>query len=1619
MALESPTASASLSTSAESSAPRSKYEVFLSFRGEDTRRGFTSYLYNELQNREIKTFMDIDGLDRGEEISQSILEAIQESRFAIVVLSRNYASSRWCLDELTQIMQCMEKKETILPVFYHVDPSDVAHQRGSTFRDAFAAHEERFKDQKERLMKWRDALNKISSISGWVCGIRYARSEPEENVVQQIAEFVCSKPIEIESTEDIETHGTSPRWKYDVFINFRGADTREGFLSHLQAELQNKPANLTIVKEDGPHTKGRDMKSYLQKAIEESRFAIVILSQNFAYSSWCLEELAKIFECMGSQNRILPIFYHVDPTAVRYLKGSFAADFSRHEERFRDNHEKVRRWRDVLSMVANLSGWCSDNYKYEGELIKDVVSAVCSRLVQSTESTEDFEATGDVMDRTSPQPDPAPVLKNDVLSGFGMEDTRRGFVAHSDHELQNTGLSKTFKDEDQLEKGVAHPSTSLSSTEPSPQPALGLKNDEFLGFRGNDTQRGFVTHSGHEIQNTRVTKTFTDEEHLEKDIAVPSSSPPSSAERDPRPKYDVFLSFRGEDTRKGFIAYLYRELQKTRVIKTFKDDVQLEKGTVISSNLETAIDQSRFAVVVLSEKYASSAWCLNELTKIYQCMKDKDTIFPIFYKVEPTDVRHQKTETSFGKAFIKHEAGQDIEKMNQWRAALKGVAGISGWNLNDYPTEEELIAVIVKHLWEKVLEAPNGNFETFEATRQAMDEVMKVLKDDQVTVLGVHGVAGVGKTTMVKHVGAQSKKDGLFDHVIMVVVSKNPDLEEIQDTLAESLGLKEGIIRGNRMLIILDDIWGSLELSRIGIPSHNELQRCNSKVVLTTRKSDVCHFMGCHANAQILLNVLSEGDSWKLFMETSGKSFHESTISYDEARKVARECGGLPKAIKAAARSLRDKYLDEWNEALAREFGDDCLDEWNETAHPVNFKAKNDAFDSLATHDATSCFLLCCLFPENYDIPIEKLLKYGIGIGLFQYDTHTMQEARDRAQSVVNYLKASRLLLDGTKKGCTRMTDDIRNLAMPVMRSQEGDGFLVKAGELEKWPEAGLWQGITSRLRKIWDWPIDAHEGYSIISLMKNKLHKLPKSLACSELQILLLQSNAGIRDIPENFLQSANALRVFDLSFTSISSLSSSFSFLTNLQVLNLDLCHDLSNISVLGKLKKLEILSMRELPLKKFPKQIGDLTSLRMLDVTGRDLETIPSKVISRLYRLEELHMKFQFGKWGSKIEDAVEETNADFDELTGLLDLNILGVYISDAACLPRSVEYKPNWVEFDICISRDAPCVSLPQHDGFSRTLTLDTTINSLPDWFISVVTEKVEKLEYTDCEDLNDIVGQYDHGRLLALKYLSVNGHCKNLKEIINTMTRVSNKPVFENLEQLHLYRLYSLKELCVGELPPGSLRKLKFLKVQTCCSLVNALLPSTLLQRLQNLEEIICVNLVGMKYVFGSDEELDPENIFLRKLREMRLSTLDKLVSICVAECLSLLEDLSVLQCHSLDRVIEVSNGLNSKIKLPALKKLALKDLPVLTRFCTESVTIETECPSLEYLYVKNCLHFVDHFDNKNQVHLNDEQHLSSIEKRWVKCIIGYKRPAAALGKKEKKKRCSMVPEQDSSSVSF
>nr|WIL60014.1 nodulation protein [Melilotus officinalis] len=210
------------------------YEVFLSFRGEDTRASFTSHLYASLQNAGINVFRDDDSLQRGDQISTSIHQAIEESQISVIVFSRNYANSRWCLTELVKIMECQRTiGQIVVPVFYDVDPSEVRHQKG-VFGKAFqnllnriskeedgsrseeeedeplSKEEEEEEEEEDELLhtelSWREALQGATSIAGFVV----LNSRNENNAIKDIVEkithlldktdlFIADKPVGVSS----------------------------------------------------------------------------------------------------------------------------------------------------------------------------------------------------------------------------------------------------------------------------------------------------------------------------------------------------------------------------------------------------------------------------------------------------------------------------------------------------------------------------------------------------------------------------------------------------------------------------------------------------------------------------------------------------------------------------------------------------------------------------------------------------------------------------------------------------------------------------------------------------------------------------------------------------------------------------------------------------------------------------------------------------------------------------------------------------------------------------------------------------------------------------------------------------------------------------------------------------------------------------------------------------------------------------------------------------------------------------------------------------------------------------------------------------------------------------
>ncbi|CAI9293129.1 unnamed protein product [Lactuca saligna] len=177
-------ASSSSSSSMASTSPHGSYDVFLSFRGEDTRDSFTDHLYHALNRAGINTFRDNEEIDRGEKLNPEIGRAVKESRASIVVLSPNYATSTWCLDELLSILkQRKESNHFVLPVFYHVDPSDV-RKHNKTFAIQVKANQ-RWTDH--NVDQWKRALREVADLAGMVL------LGPETEFIKEIVDTIYNK----------------------------------------------------------------------------------------------------------------------------------------------------------------------------------------------------------------------------------------------------------------------------------------------------------------------------------------------------------------------------------------------------------------------------------------------------------------------------------------------------------------------------------------------------------------------------------------------------------------------------------------------------------------------------------------------------------------------------------------------------------------------------------------------------------------------------------------------------------------------------------------------------------------------------------------------------------------------------------------------------------------------------------------------------------------------------------------------------------------------------------------------------------------------------------------------------------------------------------------------------------------------------------------------------------------------------------------------------------------------------------------------------------------------------------------------------------------------------------
>ncbi|RXH84707.1 hypothetical protein DVH24_032991 [Malus domestica] len=903
------------------------------------------------------------------------------------------------------------------------------------------------------------------------------------------------------------------------------------------------------------------------------------------------------------------------------------------------------------------------------------------------------------------------------------------------------------------------------------------------------------------------------------------------------------------------------------------------------------------------------------------------------------------------------------------------------------------------------------DFKDFKSRMAKMNEVIEGLKREELRMIGICGMGGVGKTTMVKEIIIRLAKLNLFDKIVMATVSQSPSIRMIQSEIADKIGLKfeeesesgralnlhRTLVEIKRILIVLDDVWAELDFEAIGLPSGNAHEGC--KVLLTSRDSDVCNRM--RSQQIIAVPILTTEESQELFREMVGESFNDPDLR-STAKDVLKECGGLPIAIVTVGKALEKKNKHEWDDALNQ----------LRNSTPVNIPGVNDkvyssikwSYDRLDSDEARSCLLLCCLFPEDYDIPIEYLVRYGWGRGYFS-NSFTLEDARNRVHSLVGQLKRRFLLLDGGKSEATKMHDVVRDVAIWIA-SRDPHGFFIRSdAENKGWPN------------------LATYDHYTTISLVGDL--EIQDGLKCPKLELLQTMEGLFSEGSMDNICKAMKELKVLALVQMKNRGSSSSLGLLKNLRTLLLNGSKfDGTSTDVIGSLENLEILSFRDCySMRELPREIGRLKQLRLLDTTNcRNLEVISHGIFSTLCRLEELYMLGSFKKW--EIGRGREEKGmASISEVMSLSHhLKVLSIEIPSVIhLLPKDIVLKSPTIRFGICPARWTAyafkeclrttyafenCLMIEKSDAreLEESQAVGLLLKKSKKLYLSEVKnfsvltdldkegfQDLKDLDLQDCPNIKYLANGTS-GFFSLLTDLNIGG-CDQMEEIVLMQGR-------EHEEEADMIPFHKLTNLSLSFLPRfvGFFQANKLysnqeeettarVEHQSAGVFEKAIFPSKCISWLRSLEEVVLgrMKFEGVLFdlkIHGQTTPIFPQlrklNIYacsfthlwknipsgfqgfqnLRYLKVSECSGLEYVFSHLIARELLNLEEVEISGCPDMETIVRITEQNEEEatkymILFPKLNTFELEDLPRLTSLCPEGFTFLWS--STKKMHVKRC----------------------------------------------------------------
>ncbi|KAF8038740.1 hypothetical protein BT93_B1326 [Corymbia citriodora subsp. variegata] len=1042
-------------------------------------------------------------------------------------------------------------------------------------------------------------------------------------------------------------------------------------------------------------------------------------------------------------------------------------------------------------------------------------------------------------------------------------------------------------------------------------------------------------------------------------------------------QYDVFLSFRGSDTRKEFTDHLYHSLVNigTIPIRVFRDENNIPIGEEFDSAILDAITRSKISIPIISISYASSEWCLRELIHMMECKKTMShMVLPIFYKVKPSDLRYLKGD--FGSNFHLQKQRFDEKVIQKGIQALRDVSYLKGWESKSIVDghEGELIKLVV----ETVLRELRKHFQ-LDVPKQLvgldghMKEIMNWINSPSVNarMIGIYGMGGIGKTTLAKCI--YNKLSDKFVHVSClpdiretthrhgIVCLQSQLISDILKSKNEVSKFDDGIniiksrFKGKKVLILLDDIDHKNQLNALA--RERNWFTSGSIIIVTTRNKVVLDQSEFEVDNKYELNEIDEKHSLLLFSRHAFRMDHPPREFEGISHDIISTMGGLPLALEVIGSYLYGKTNQKVWEDMLRKLKKEPNQDVKEILK-ISYEALENAHKEIFLDIA--CFLIGkeskfaiymwedCGFYASLgieELKLRCLIKIDNDGKLRMHD-----QLRDLGRNVVQeegplerrsrlwlYEEAFEVLMGekGTKRiqaiylegdpghfqtYTNKQFENLRSLRFLQFGQAALRGNFNKVFPELRWLH---WYGFREKEILTTNLPLSKLVVLQLSSPIITEGWKGWSSiLAAKRLKVLDLSQCSSLKELPTSIGSLRKLEKLIGINCYSSREITHSVGNLSSLQHLNLKGCESLIELpSSIGKLFSLQHLNLEGCKsLRELPSSIGDLSSLQHLNLAGcESLRELPSS-IGNLSSLQHLGLAYC---------QSLRELPSSIGNLSSLQHLDLARYeLLRELFSLMGNIYSTKHLHLLGRELLRELPDslgnLSSLQH----LNLAGDRSLKELPSSIGNL--SSLQHLNLLCCDSLRELPSSI--GNLSSLQHLNLL-YCESLRELPSSIGNLSS------LQHLDLAGCESLTELpssignlsslphldleglSLTELPSlsGNFASLKYLNLRNCRPLRKISSSIGNFSSLQHLDLEGCVSLEGLPSSIGNLSSLKYLNL-------MNCQSMEKIPS--SIGNLSSLQNLDLRECWSLREIPSSIGNLSTLQHIELWNCRSLREIP-------------------------------------------------------------------------------------------